>query len=105
MSNAQQPPVEDHVRFLSSAVDWRRIFTGVVIGIPIAVATYYGGQRVTDYAISEIGRRLEVQRIAAKESDAQIEARMQRQVDEIHADIRELRVRVDAIATNRRGER
>ena len=88
---SQQSHDEQTARLMSVAVDWRRVITGVLIGIPIAAATYVGSQRVTEYAMAEINRRLEVQRTTMREDAARFEARVQRDIDALRADVRELR--------------
>ena len=82
---------EAAARFISSAVDWKRVVTGLVIGIPLAAGTYYASERVTAYAIANIERRLDVQRTTMREDNAKFEARMQRDIDALRTDVRDLR--------------
>lgn len=85
---ATRPPDENAdahaAHFWSTAIDWRRILTGLVIGIPIASTTYVAGQRVTEYAIQQLDRKLDEQT-----------ATIRREIDQLHADVREIRQRQD----------
>lgn len=107
MSNeeALQPA---HIRFLSNAVDLKRVLWGVIVGAPLTVAGYYASQRATDavtaHLLSEITRRLDVQRDATKDRFNEHQARIDREIDSLRADIRELRQRVDR-ANDTRGTR
>ena len=82
---------EATARFISGAVDWKRVVTGLVIGIPMASATYYASERVTAFALANIERRLDVQRTPMREDNAKFEARVQRDIDVLRQDIRDLR--------------
>jgi hypothetical protein len=71
-------------RFLSSAVDWRHVATGILIGAPAFLGGIIGFQRVTDFAVA-----------ALRDEGTKAEARTQRQLDEIRQDVRDLRARLD----------
>lgn len=90
-SKRSQSDLHGITPFLSTAIDGRRIFTGLLIGIPMAAATYGAAQAVTDYAIQEIRSRLDTQRDALAHSIQQSELQQKREIDQIRDDIRELR--------------
>ena len=92
-------------RFISSAVDWRHVLTGVVVGFPVMIVSAIGFQRVTEYAIAEVQRRLDVQRTTTREENAKEEARSQREIDDIKQDVRDLRSRIDQMQQQRNGGR
>lgn len=82
---------DPQARFLSAAIDGKRIFTGLLVGIPMAVATYWAAQKVTDYAIEDIKRRLDVQRSTFREEIRASQEQQQREIDQVREDIREIR--------------
>lgn len=99
MSNATTP---DHAaRIMSTAIDWRHILTGVLVGFPALIGAAVGFERVTDYALGEIKQQLTQQRTEAREAEARNEARM----GEVRQDVRDLRTRIDQIQQQRGGGR
>lgn len=85
---------QDHAaRFISTAIDWRHILTGVAIGLPALIGAGIGFQRVTDYALAEIKQQLTQQRTEAREA----EARNEQRIGEVRQDVRDLRTRIDQI--------
>ena len=100
MSNPTAAP--DHAaRFISTAIDWRHILTGVIVGFPALIGAGIGFQRVTDYALGEIKQQLSQQRAESQ----QVEARNEQRISEIRQDVRELRTRMDQLQQQNRGSR
>lgn len=93
---------QDHAaRFISTAIDWRHILTGVAIGLPALIGAAVGFERVTDYALGDIKQQITQQRVEAREAEARNEAR----IGEVRQDVRELRTRIDQIQQQQRGGR
>lgn len=83
-------------------VDVRRIVTGVLIGIPLACSTYWGAQKVTEFAISDLNSRLTSQREALLIEIRHQQDQQRRDIDQVREDIRELRsIATRPMATNR----
>lgn len=91
MQQHPQPPIDDASRFMSAAIDWRRVLTMTLVGIPCAVAIYAGSQQVLASSVGEIQRQLAAQHAA-----------FTREVDQVREDVRELRRDLNDIRKDRR---
>lgn len=99
------PPIDDPSRFMSTAVDWRRVLTMLLVSVPCAVAIAYGGQKVMEASLGEIQRRLDAQRAffvdAIKAGDQANEQALRREVDQVRDDVRELRHELNDVRKDR----
>lgn len=102
---APQPPIDDPSRFMSAAIDWRRVLTMLLVSLPCAGAIAYGGQKVMEASLAEIQRRLDAQRTffldAIKAGDAANEVQLRREVDQVRDDVRELRHELNDVRKDR----
>lgn len=96
------PPLDDPGRFMSVAVDWRRVLTGLVVGVPTSLAIAYASQRVLEATVADIRRSIDAQNVElrkriddtardTRDGDARVTAQLQREIDAVRADVRELR--------------
>lgn len=83
--------IDDPGRFMSTAIDWRRVLTAALVGIPCAVSVYAGTAKVLELRTATAEQRIEEARREAKEGDARTAAQLQREIDAIRQDVRELR--------------
>lgn len=94
--------IDDPGRFMSTAIDWRRVLTGLLVGIPCAVGLYAGTAKVLELRADSADRRLDTQRDfflkqledarrETREGDARSIALLQREIDAVRQDVRELR--------------
>lgn len=93
---------DDPFRFMSSVIDWRRVATMLLVSIPTACAVYYAGGKVLEQRAEDAARRLDVQRdiflrefekvrAEQRDGDARALAIIQRELDGIRQDVREIR--------------
>lgn len=94
--------LDDPGRFMSTAIDWRRVLTGALVGIPCALAMYTGATKVLEVRADTADRQFEAQRgdflkqldearREQRDGDARAIAQLQREIDGVRQDVRELR--------------